>query len=140
MTTGERILVLERQARATGWRMFSLVIVLLLTGFGVWAATAHLDEVAVAPGEVKPQGRVKTIQHLEGGIVRAISVREGQEVAEGDELLQIRVNLLQFAVQLPDEQFISRGIDLNERRAFSDVPATFDRVAFESHRAGHFSG
>lgn len=89
MTTDERILVLERQARATGWRMFSLVIVLLLSGFGVWAATAHLDEVAVAPGEVKPQGRVKSIQHLEGGIVRAIAVREGQEVAEGDELLQI---------------------------------------------------
>lgn len=89
MTTEERIGQLERKASARGWRIFSLLIVLLLSGFAAWAATAQLDEVAVAPGEVKPQGNIKTIQHLEGGIVEEIKVREGQIIEEGQPLLQI---------------------------------------------------
>jgi adhesin transport system membrane fusion protein len=89
MTTEERIGLLERKAQARGWRLFSLLIVLLLVGFAAWAAMAELDEVAVAPGEVKPQGNLKTIQHLEGGIVEEIMVREGEVVEEGKPLLQI---------------------------------------------------
>lgn len=89
MTTKERIAQLERKSRARGWRLFSLLIILLLSGFAAWAATARLDEVAVAPGEVKPQGNVKTIQHLEGGIVDDILVREGDIVTEGQPLLKI---------------------------------------------------
>lgn len=89
MTTEERIGKLERKAGARGWRIFSLLIALFLSGFATWAATAQLDEVAVAPGEVKPQGNIKTIQHLEGGIVEEIIVREGEIVEEGTPLLQI---------------------------------------------------
>ncbi len=89
MTTEERIVQLERTASARGWRIFSLLIVLLLSGFAAWAATAELDEVAVAPGEVKPQGNIKTIQHLEGGIVEEIKVSEGQVIQQGQPLLQI---------------------------------------------------
>ena len=89
MTTEERIRRLERRSRARMWRFFSLVIIMLVSGFGVWAATAHLDEVAVAPGEVKPQGKVKKIQHLEGGIVEDILVAEGEIVENGQPLIRI---------------------------------------------------
>lgn len=91
MTADERIALLQRRARARIWRTFAVIIILLVSGFGVWAATAHLDEVAVAPGEVKPQGRVKKIQHLEGGIVEQIMVAEG-EVVKADQPL-IRIDL-----------------------------------------------
>lgn len=91
MTTDERIRRLQRRARATGWRLFSVLVILLLSAFGVWAATAELDEVAIAPGEVKPRGKVRTIQHLEGGIVEEILVRDGDIVEQGQPLLQVQL-------------------------------------------------
>lgn len=89
MTTDDRIRLMHRQAGATLWRVIALIVILLLTGFGIWAATANLDEVAVAPGEVKPQGKVRLIQHLEGGIVEELLVRDGDIVEEGQPLVQI---------------------------------------------------
>ena len=52
---------------------------------------AQLDEVPVATGEVVPQGKVKVIQHLEGGIIDAIHVRDGDTVKEGSPLMQLNL-------------------------------------------------
>ncbi len=58
-------------------------------GFGAWAALAPIDSAAVAPGVVTVELNRKTVQHLEGGIVREILVREGDRVAPGDLLLRL---------------------------------------------------
>ncbi|NQV79127.1 MAG: HlyD family type I secretion periplasmic adaptor subunit [Alphaproteobacteria bacterium] len=72
-----------------GWRVLAyLVIFLLVSGIG-WANFTELEEVAVAQGVVVPAGQIKTVQHLEGGIVQAINVKEGDKVTEGQELLQL---------------------------------------------------
>lgn len=55
----------------------------------LWGFFAELDSGAIAEGEVIPAGRVKTVQHLEGGIIRAIRVREGESVRAGTELLRL---------------------------------------------------
>ncbi|MBU1611956.1 MAG: HlyD family type I secretion periplasmic adaptor subunit [Proteobacteria bacterium] len=55
--------------------------------FLIWSAIFRLDIVSVAGGEVIPRSRVKRVQHLEGGIVRKIMVREGDSVAEGQPLV-----------------------------------------------------
>ncbi|MBC8240810.1 MAG: HlyD family type I secretion periplasmic adaptor subunit [Alphaproteobacteria bacterium] len=55
--------------------------------FGGWAAFAPLDSAAVASGTVKVQGERKTVQHLEGGIIDRLLVKEGQEVKAGAVLL-----------------------------------------------------
>lgn len=70
------------------WRV-SHGIMVFIGLFVVWAAVAPLDEVAVATGEVVPQGRIKTIQHLEGGIINAMFVREGDAVQEGTPVVQL---------------------------------------------------
>ncbi len=70
--------------RRLGW-----VVSALLTGLAVWAYFAELEEVAIAYGEVVPQGQVKVIQHLEGGIIQKIHVTEGHSVAAGDALIQL---------------------------------------------------
>jgi len=57
--------------------------------FFLWAYFARLNEVASAPGEVVPQGNVKVIQHLEGGIVRGIHVEEGATVKVGTRLVSL---------------------------------------------------
>lgn len=72
-----------------GWRLAAWPVMLLLAIGLLWANFATLDEVAVATGEVVPQGRVKVIQHLEGGIVEGLFVSEGDTVREGQSLLQL---------------------------------------------------
>jgi adhesin transport system membrane fusion protein len=58
----------------------------------LWAFIARLDEVSTANGDVVPEGKVKVIQHLEGGVVREISVADGSEVKEGMPLMQLELS------------------------------------------------
>ncbi|PWB20975.1 HlyD family type I secretion periplasmic adaptor subunit [Comamonas sp. JNW] len=48
-----------------------------------------VENVVVASGQVIPSDRVQTVQHLEGGIVTTVHVKEGQEVHKGEPLLEI---------------------------------------------------
>lgn len=57
--------------------------------FGSWAAFAPLNSAALAPGVVTVKSYRKTVQHLEGGIVKAIYVRDGDQVSAGDVLLEL---------------------------------------------------
>lgn len=65
------------------------VIIITFGVLGTWSAFARLDRAVVAPGTVTNEGSRKTIQHLEGGIVNAIKVKEGQDVKEGDVLIRL---------------------------------------------------
>jgi multidrug efflux pump subunit AcrA (membrane-fusion protein) len=55
--------------------------------FLVWAYLAQIDEVARGAGRVIPSSKRQIIQSLEGGIVKAISVHEGDKVQRGQTLL-----------------------------------------------------
>jgi adhesin transport system membrane fusion protein len=57
--------------------------------FFAWASWATLDEVTRGEGRVIPSSHVQMVQNLEGGIVAAILVREGEVVERGQVLLQI---------------------------------------------------
>ncbi len=64
----------------------------LLFGFGgflLWAGLAPLDEGVPGTGIVTVDTKRKSIQHLKGGIVEAILVREGERVKAGDMLLRL---------------------------------------------------
>ena len=56
---------------------------------GVWAAVAKLDKAVIASGFVETETNRKTVQHLEGGIVRDILVKEGDHVVEGQVLFRL---------------------------------------------------
>jgi HlyD family type I secretion membrane fusion protein len=70
-------------------RQGHFVVFVLLGGFVLWAVTARLDGAAVADGVVAVESNRKTIQHLEGGIVKEILVRNGDVVEAGQELLRL---------------------------------------------------
>jgi adhesin transport system membrane fusion protein len=70
-----------------GTHIFLAICIVGCIAFGVWAWTGELAIVSVAEGEVVPSTQVKTIQHLEGGIVREIKVREGERVKTGQSLV-----------------------------------------------------
>lgn len=65
------------------------VLVFLVVAFVVWATFAPIEEVTTGRGRVIPASKIQLVQNLEGGIVREISVREGQRVVEGELLLRI---------------------------------------------------
>ncbi len=90
LTTGSvRLDALLDSHPLPSWRLFAWPIMIMMTVLLVWANFAELDEVAVASGEVVPLGKVKTVQHLEGGIVQELFVSEGDTVKSGDPLLQL---------------------------------------------------
>jgi len=64
-------------------------IVVFFGGLGGLATIAALASAAIAPGLVSPDGHRKTVEHLEGGIVREIVVREGDHVDAGQVLIEL---------------------------------------------------
>jgi adhesin transport system membrane fusion protein len=70
------------------WRLL-VVVGLGIGAFLYWAATSKIEETARAVGRVIPSQQLQVVQSLEGGIVRAISIREGDLVEAGDVLMQI---------------------------------------------------
>jgi protease secretion system membrane fusion protein len=65
------------------------VLVLGFGGFLLWSALAPLDEGVSSPASVSIETRRKTIQHLSGGVVRSVAVKEGQWVREGEILMEL---------------------------------------------------
>ena len=63
------------------------VLVLVFAVGGGWAAVAPLAGAVIAPGVISPEGSRQTVQHLEGGIIRAILVRDSDVVAKGQPLV-----------------------------------------------------
>lgn len=71
-----------------GAKRIGLTIFFLVFGvFGLWSVLAPLDGAAYAPGTVTVKSYKKTVQHLEGGIVADILVRDGDVVEAGQPLL-----------------------------------------------------
>lgn len=65
-------------------------------GYGVvfvaaigWASWAQIDQVTVGQGKVIPSSQIQVVQNLEGGLVKEILVKEGQQVKKGQQLLLI---------------------------------------------------
>lgn len=83
--------VIEAEApRTRSVVIFGLIVMFgFFGGFMAWAMLAPLSEAAIAPGMVKVEGTRRTLQHLEGGMVREILVRDGDQVREGQVLMRL---------------------------------------------------
>ncbi|WP_293858482.1 HlyD family type I secretion periplasmic adaptor subunit [Sphingomonas sp. SCN 67-18] len=75
--------------RNKGWLLFALFMAVLLTVLIIWSRVAEVEEVTIGQAQVIPSGRVQVLQSLEGGIVSALQVREGQMVRPGQPLVII---------------------------------------------------
>ncbi|MBL6455938.1 HlyD family type I secretion periplasmic adaptor subunit [Belnapia sp. T6] len=66
-----------------------LVFLVFVVGGLAWAVFAPLAEASIAPGTIRVEGTRRTIQHLEGGIVREIAARDGDKVQKGQVLMRL---------------------------------------------------
>ena len=132
--------------RPTHGSYLPILVILLLVSTFSWMFVSELDEVAVATGQVVPQGQVKLIQHLEGGIVTEILAKEGQKVGKGERLMQLRLGAdrvrsseieLQAAgleikrdrlqAELDKQRFsLPKNVDAKIRKIFQKEILTFD--------------
>lgn len=74
---------------------------------GIWAAFGKISGAVVAPGKVKIDTERKTVQHLEGGIVDSILVREGDEVTAGQTLIILESIQVDASVDMLRKQLVA---------------------------------
>ncbi|MBW4660346.1 MAG: HlyD family type I secretion periplasmic adaptor subunit [Drouetiella hepatica Uher 2000/2452] len=79
-------------------RMLAGTLSALIFGVIGWAYFSIVDEVAVTQGELVPSVQVRPVRALEGGVIREIHVKEGQQVKKGDVLLEEDPKLSQSEV------------------------------------------
>ena len=71
-----------------------LAFLLLFGAGGAWLSFANIAGAVVASGSIAVQGRAKTVQHLEGGVVEVINVADGDIVKSGDVVMMLDSKLL----------------------------------------------
>lgn len=83
----------------------------LVVGFGLflaWAAFAPLDEGVSAPATVSIETRRKTVQHMSGGVVKAVLVREGTAVKEGELLIELEDSALRATQEAARQNYLAQ--------------------------------
>lgn len=85
MTAPTPVLGDDLKYRRIGYLIFAAVFIC----FGGWASLAPLDSAAVSSGVISVENSRKTIQHLEGGVVERLLIKEGQSVQVGQPLLEL---------------------------------------------------
>lgn len=106
---------------------FGFLIVFITFGiFGTWAALAPLDSAALAPGVVVVQSFRKSIQHLEGGIVKELLVRDGDLVKTGAPLIVLDETQFRADYEVTRSQLIAAQAAEARLRAERDDLETID--------------
>ena len=96
------------------------VIMGMMVAVIIWMSVTRVSEVTVTSGEVVPVGYIHNIQHLEGGIIGNILVRDGDRVAAGDLLVQFSPPATQSELNQLEIRRITLELDLARLDALSN--------------------
>jgi HlyD family type I secretion membrane fusion protein len=106
-------------------RLGLFAIAAALLALAGWAVVAPLSGAVIAPGFVKVDLNRKVVQHQEGGIVRAIRVRDGDRVTQGQELVVLEDVRIEAQLDLLRTQFDAehaKAARLEAERAYAAEP------------------
>lgn len=109
------------------------IIAFTFVGLLGWAAFAPLDSAVIANGVISAEGNRKTVQHLEGGMLRKILVHEGQKVAAGQVLFELDPTQADAAAGITRNQYVAlmameaRLVAERDQRATIAFPAELTR-------------
>ena len=114
----------------TNWKPVATVGLSLIFAtfvvFGSWAAIARLDSAAVASGRLSTTGNIRTVQHLEGGIVRMLNVANGSRVSAGDLLIRLDTTQTEASVRLFERQLAAAGATVARLEAEEALSSTLE--------------
>jgi protease secretion system membrane fusion protein len=121
---------LEAAARSSrGARMGLWVLGIGLGGFLLWAGFAPLDEGVPSPGLVAIDTKRKAVQHLSGGIVKEVLVKEGDRVQEGQVLVKLDPVMTRANYEAERQRYLGLRVIESRLRAEQAGQA---KVAFHS--------
>jgi hemolysin D len=109
-------------------RAIAIAIMAFMAAFVLWAVWAQFDVVATAAGKVVPSGRVKIVQPLEPGIVKAIHVRDGQAVKQGEVLIELDPTTTQADRTRLTHEVMEAKIDLQRLIALSSGKSEIEHL------------
>lgn len=107
------------------WRRWDRLLIACLGLVVLWSLVAHVDRVVTAEGKVVPFDKVRIIQHLEGGIVKNLLVRENQPVKMGEALVEL--DLATAGVNGPEMGARMAGFQLAQIRLQAESTGTEPR-------------
>jgi hemolysin D len=93
----------------------ALVVLALL-----WSIFGKIDIVASGQGKIIPTGRVKVIQPLEAGVIKAIHAEDGQKVKQGDVLVELDLTQTEADTERLGGERLTREADVSRLRALLD--------------------
>jgi epimerase transport system membrane fusion protein len=96
---------------------------------GVWSIVAPIDSAALAPGYVAVKDNSKTLQHLEGGIVKKLLVEEGSVVKKGDVLIELDDTQIRAQKEITQAQYVA--VKSMEARLLAEQ-AKLDQIKYPS--------
>lgn len=99
-------------------RLTVLLVSMAVGLFIIWASVTSVDEVARGPGEVIPVGYERAIQHIDGGTVGRILVKEGEYVTKGQPLVELEASGIGQDLAIVREKLRSLGVQGERYRAF----------------------
>ena len=101
------------------WNYYVTVapIALFFLVFLIWSALSEIDEVVRGNGKIVPSGQTKVLQHLEGGIVSEILVKEGDHVMVNQPIYQL--NQAFFTADIRGKDLDRVSLQAKEQRLVS---------------------
>ena len=115
-------------------RLGIAALLVLVVGFGGWAAFASIAGAVVAPGRLKVEGERQIVQHLDGGIVSELLVSEGDRVEAGEVLMRLDATRTRAELAIVESQLfevMARIGRLEAEQTAADAPI-FDRELLEA--------
>lgn len=105
-----------------------IVVALFFGVLGAWAVFGKISGAVVVPGTIKIDTERKTVQHLEGGIIDAIHVREGDKVVRGQPLITLRSATVDSSVDMARKNLI---LFLAAKNRFQAEKALFQPIEWD---------
>ncbi|MEL6692697.1 MAG: HlyD family type I secretion periplasmic adaptor subunit [Pseudomonadota bacterium] len=113
-----------------------LVIVALVLGLGVWGSQTKIAGAVIAPGKVSVEAGAQVVQHLDGGIVAEVHVRDGDIVAAGTPLLRLDGSAMRSELAIITDQLDEITARTIRLRAERDGLSALDFGDTLQNRAG----
>ena len=112
-----------------------LLCVALVFAFAIWAWYGRLEIVSTATGEIVPSSQIKSIQHLEGGIISEILIHEGDDVQKEQPLVVLESTSSGADVKELTARLISLKVDVVrlEAELNNDTELVFPKDIVAAH-------
>ena len=95
--------------------IISALVILLI----IWASIVNINEITVTHGEIVPVGKIPVVQHLDGGIVSKINIKNGDKINRNDILIELDATSNKADLEKLKVERNSLQLDLNRLKTFS---------------------